>query len=526
MIDKFKRLFHTLKYLKRKQIAYRIFYFSRKKWRSLFGFKYTASIEKKAFPLVLSNSIYTPISCHNNTFSFLNKSNTFSGFPDWNFSGYGKLWTYNLNYFDFLNQKEIDMDRSVELINNYIDSFKDLQDGFEPFPIALRGMNWIKFFSKHKIIDAKFDHSLYAQYKILEDQIEYHLLGNHLLENGFSLLFASYYFKDTGFYRNASDILVKELKEQILPDGAHFELSPMYHQIMLFRLLDCIDLVKNNDFFGNSKLPLLEEKASLMLGWLMQISFADGSIPLLNDSANGVAPSTNELFAFAKYLKITPSQNALKESGYRVFKRQYFEMIVDVGDIGPDYIPGHAHSDTFNFELHVHEKPFIVDTGTSTYEVSSQRFSERSTSAHNTVRINNIEQSEVWSAFRVAKRAKVLNVVEGPHVVSASHDGYKSIGIIHSRKFEIINNDIFIKDNFDSFDNGKSYFYMHFHPDVHVTLENNLILADSHTITCIGKYSFSLSNYNYSPEFNKLIPSTVLIVEFEGNLETCIRLQI
>ena len=67
---------------------------------------------------------------------------------------------------------------------------------------------------------------------------------------------------------------------------------------------------------------------------------------------------------------------------------------------------------------------------------------------------------------------------------------------------------------------------MHFHPDVHVTLENNLILADSHTITCIGKYSFSLSNYNYSPEFNKLIPSTVLIVEFEGNLETCIRLQI
>ena len=66
------------------------------------------------------------------------------------------------------------------------------------------------------------------------DNIEYHILGNHLLENGFSLFFGAYYFQDEKFYVKAKKILTDELDEQILEDGAHFELSSMYHQIMLF----------------------------------------------------------------------------------------------------------------------------------------------------------------------------------------------------------------------------------------------------------------------------------------------------
>ena len=47
-------------------------------------------------------------------------------------------------------------------------------------------------------------------------------------------------------YKKAVEILREELEEQILNDGGHFELSPMYHQIMLFRVLDCINLIENN----------------------------------------------------------------------------------------------------------------------------------------------------------------------------------------------------------------------------------------------------------------------------------------
>ncbi|MCS2404764.1 heparinase II/III-family protein [Bacteroides salyersiae] len=44
-----------------------------------------------------------------------------------------------------------------------------------------------------------------------------------------------------------------------------------------------------------------------------------------------------------------------------------------------DYQPGHAHADTFTFELHINNRPVIIDTGTSTYEVNEARFYERST---------------------------------------------------------------------------------------------------------------------------------------------------
>ena len=87
--------------------------------------------------------------------------------------------------------------------------------------------------------------SLYAQYMRLLDNIEYHLMGNHLLENGFSLLFGGVYFGDARFCRKAEEILREELAEQILPDGGHYERSPMYHQIILGRVLDCINLLKS-----------------------------------------------------------------------------------------------------------------------------------------------------------------------------------------------------------------------------------------------------------------------------------------
>lgn len=45
--------------------------------------------------------------------------------------------------------------------------------------------------------------------------------------------------------------------------------------------------------------------------------------------------------------------------------------------IGPDYIPGHAHADTFNYELRIDGVPFIVDTGISTYnKINGDNMSE------------------------------------------------------------------------------------------------------------------------------------------------------
>src|SRR5690606_27073209 len=52
---------------------------------------------------------------------------------------------------------------------------------------------------------------------------------------------------------------------------------------------------------------------------------------------------------------------------------------------------------------------------------------ERSTSMHNTVVVNGANQSEVWSSFRVGRRADVSILVDTKNSLHASHNGYKSI---------------------------------------------------------------------------------------------------
>ena len=327
-MNKFIRLFNTVKYLKLKQIYFRLFYFARDRVRKTLGFKYEFSKGSKSTPLKLAKSCDSYSSYSNGEFSFLNLSKKFDENIDWNYNKYGKLWTYNLTYFEYLKEKE-----DIALIYNFIDNIENIKDGLEPFPISLRGINWIKFLTYHDIKDKKIDDSLYAQYYILLDNLEYHLLGNHLLENGFSLLFGAYYFEDEKLYKKAIEILKSELEEQILDDGGHFELSPMYHQIMLFRLLDCINLVKNSSYKNQELLKFLTSKAELMLGWLKNISYENGDIPLFNDSANCIAPTSKQLFEYANNLKLIIKNSTLKESGYRKIDKEKYESVIDIGEV-------------------------------------------------------------------------------------------------------------------------------------------------------------------------------------------------
>ena len=38
------------------------------------------------------------------------------------------------------------------------------------------------------------------------------------------------------------------------------------------------------------------------------------------------------------------------DSGYAIYKSYEMKLIADIGNVGPDYIPGHAHADTLSFE--------------------------------------------------------------------------------------------------------------------------------------------------------------------------------
>ncbi len=521
-VRKLPLTYHTIKHLKSKQIFFRCYYFLRRLLRQRSRFSYPLSIPSQSSTISLSQSIIPPNSYKNGQFTFLNLTNDFVEEINWNFSDFGKLWTYNLNYFDYLNQSTLSKNEGLSLIESFIKQTSSLKDALEPFPISLRGINWIKFFAHHNINDQKIDNYLYAQYAILIDNLEYHLLGNHLLENGFSLLFGAYYFRNEEFYKKAKKILDEELTEQILDDGAHFELSPMYHQIILFRILDCINLIQNNNWIKDTLLSILREKASLMLGWINIITFKNGNIPLLNDSTNHVAPSTAQLNMYAKQLNINAKHNiTLCDCGYRKIIKEKYECIVDVGKIGPDYIPGHAHSDTFNFELYVDGNPIIVDTGVSTYENNKTRIFERSTASHNTVQINGLEQTEVWGSFRVAKRAKVIALIEKKHSIEAIHNGYlKRLGALHQRKFFFSDNCIRIIDNVISKKKLSCVVRFHFHPSFKIYSVGKSIKGTNLSMNLKNnKAEVKVKSYQYSPEFNNNFSAVVLEITFYKHLD-------
>jgi hypothetical protein len=511
-MNKITLLFNTIKFLKPIQIYTRIFYFVRKKVRVLYRFNYPLEKKSNSVQLNLESTILSYKSYFGERqFNFLNLSKKFENQIDWDYTHYGKLWTYNLNYFDFLNQEEDE--NHTEIIEEFISQQKTIKVGFDSFPIALRGINWIKYLTYRNIKSKKIDDALYSNYYRLYDNLEYHLLGNHLLENGFSLLFGAYYFEDRLLYKRAKKILIEELEEQILDDGGHFERSVMYHQIMLFRLLDTINLV-NHNLWKNQELQLfLIRKAEFMLGWLQQMTYQNGEIPLVNDSTNGIAPSSKELFEYAKRLNIKIKLLPLHESGYRKIVKERYESVVDIGAIGAEYIPGHAHSDTFSFELYCNKKPFIVDTGLSTYETNARRMTERSTLSHNTVEVNGQNQSEVWGGFRVGKRANVVYLKESEQSIEAVHDGYKDLDVAHHRLWYFEEDKVIIEDKLNK--KNHAIASLHFHPKV----TRNEIL--NHIV--IENANWSFSEYKYASEFNKLEKAISIHINFTMKLKITIK---
>ena len=504
--------YHTLRYLKPRQIVFRVYYSLRRSIRNATGFRY--DLQKKPscqrflhlIPSLPAQVTWVPAS---NTFSFLQVSHVFGNHVDWSIKRFGKLWSYNLHYFEYLFNPSVSKEAGLALIQDFILRLPENPEALEPYPTSLRIIFWCRFLSSHQIESTEIDASLYAQAYILADQVEYHLLGNHYLENGFGLLFAAYRYEDKHLYRKAYNIIYRELNEQILPDGGHFERAPMYQQIILYRVLDCLNLVRHNADFGKPDFrSFLEKKAADMVGWLQEITFSNGDIPLLNDSARGIAPDTIALHDYAKNLGVTPHRTPLRESGYRKLAVAPFELVADAGDVGPDYIPGHAHSDTLSFELYINGCPFIVDTGISTYEKNKRRQYERSTAAHNTVQAGPFEQTEVWGGFRVARRARPLILKDEPELLAAAHTGYDHLGIRHRRTFIVEKEAVRIEDEVVSLNSTpiESFVYqayLHFMEGIQVTKNEDDSLETPLASVCFqGATKVDIQPYYYAPAFN------------------------
>lgn len=396
---------------------------------------------------------------------FLGVERELASAADWNREDLPKLWLYNAHYFDDLAATDASArtEWHRDLIRRWVAENPPGQgNGWEPYPSSLRIVNWIKWALAGNALEPESVGSLAVQARYLRKRLEIHLLGNHLWANAKALVFAGTYFEgdeSAAWMRKGESLLQRELDEQFLADGGHFERSPMYHAILLEDMLDIMQL--DQAFPGVIPTALvghLRDRATRALRWLRVMSHPDGGIAFFNDAALGIAPSLASLDGYAGTLGLVGFEGSLAplevlpESGYVRMTVGDAVVIADVGPVGPDYLPGHAHADTLSFELSLHGRRMLVNGGISTYAPGELRLRQRGTAMHNTVEVDGQDSSEVWSSFRVARRARPLDVRwmdEGNTLaLEAAHDGYQRLPgrVIHSRRWELSSRGLAIVD--------------------------------------------------------------------------------
>ena len=342
------------------------------------------------------------------------------GLPDWRAVDEAKLWRYNLHYFDYLLWPAVADARKAALIDSWIaQNPPGSPDAWEPYSVSLRIVNWVKFLvarGASSEVPAAWLESLGLQAAWLERNLEREILANHYFKNAKALVFAGLFFQGPEADRwlgLGGRILKEEIREQFVPDGGHYELSPMYHCLCLEDLLDVWNLAQGSKrVLGREGLAEIEGAARRALDFLAAVLMPNDRIPLFNDSAFGIAPTPSALFSYADalfgYQRPEEPPDALADSGYFRLGAGGDRMIIDCGPVSPSYQPGHTHCDMLSYELALDGRPIVVDTGVHDYEASAERALSRATRAHNTVSVDGADQSEVWGVFRVARRARPL----------------------------------------------------------------------------------------------------------------------
>lgn len=458
-----------------------------------------------------------------------------------------KLWRYNQHYFDDLNalQAEDRREWHKALVVDWVEQNQSSAgNAWEPYPTSLRMVNWIKWALTGNPLPQVCIHSLAVQARWLMHRLEIHLLGNHLFANAKALVFAGMFFSGPEAEKWLSKgfgILAREVPEQILVDGGHFERTTMYHALALEDMLDLCNLFGcyGTDALSASSRRTVEgwrPVATRMHAWLLAMCHPDGEISLFNDAAIGIAPSCEEIRAYAQRLGLAvdgPPAGMhvgdvdalwMEQTGYVRLSSDNAVALMDIGPVGPDYLPGHAHADTLSFELSVNGFRVLVNSGTSCYGTGPERLRQRGTSAHSTVLINGENSSEVWGGFRVARRARPVNPqvsADGDTVkVSCGHDGYARLPgrPFHHRQWHMQSNQLVILDEVSGRYQTAQARY-HFSSDVLLSIDEGgtsgrALLPDGSTVQWIANHGRAhLEETTWHPRFGASVPNQCLVLE-------------
>ncbi len=397
-------------------------------------------------------------------FSFIGQERELPDPIDWRLDSWPEashLWRFHLHYQDYLRdlaaaglgrEEPIWFERAWQLVDawiegNPLDDARTLADAWHPYCISRRLPAWVWLWSASPPPAPMVDRvvgSVYSQAMLLSARLERDVGGNHLLENARALVVVGAFFEGPPadlWLRLGGDVLRKELPRQILPHGEHFERSPMYHAAMLEAVLEVRDIVAD-------ALPELSATCSRagakMAAFFREILHPDGEIPLLGDSCLGETPPAGRLIEWAGEGTEVAAPTAVSEAAagrspsaqvvgdHWVFRDAEDFLLFDAGPVGPDDLPAHAHADLLTLEASIDGRRLMVDGGTFNYRADAMRAYCRGSAAHNVLTVDDLNQCDVWSRFRMGRRGWPSPLASGQtngfDWARASHNAYRRLG--------------------------------------------------------------------------------------------------
>ena len=535
------RYFRTLRHLRFSQLRGQVMTRLKKQWRDpskvlagqAAGWKLSqCSVE---FDLCAPVPAQDAAALSRGEFCFINQTANLGIPVDWSANGMPRLWSYNLHYFDWLwsilderdptehGRSSEAWDTAKQFTQDWIGNHPPSKNagGWEPYPVSLRLINWSLLYGvfhrdlleQDEVFKQQLLESIARQVKWLELNLETHIQANHLLENLAALTCVASVFQG-----NTRDSLLgrifprlqREIDEQILDDGMHYERSPMYHLRVLW-------LVEMLGTVGNSKVKaVVSGIGKKMKGALGLLRHPDGEIAQFNDAAIDI---------YQDSWGANPESGAwaLPEAGYYGYRNDEGDYLaIDSGAVGPDFQPGHAHADYLSFELSLRGKRVITDTGIGTYEGGVARNYDRSTAAHNTLEVNGESSAEVWGSFRVGRRivpeVRTFEEQEKGIIFEAEHRGYLHLDCqgIHRRRVTWDEHSLGIVDELFVEKPADVVGRIHLAPSITATISGRAIQCTgegiSFSIEIDGDGEIAMETAVAHPEFGAAIDRAVVSV--------------
>lgn len=456
--------------------------------------------------------------------------------------------------------------------------------------VGIRAMNWvwaISYLQDHEVSEGtinKIHGSLYQHGWFIYHNLEGNIFGynnNHYFSDIVGLLHIAVHFQHdkqgNEWFQYALKEFFRELRLQILPCGMLYEGSTHYNRLVLELIIPSITLLQRTGY--NIPADIMGRFES-MFDFTKQIIMPDGTFPIIADQDNGRglpwgADDINDMryllslgasvFNRADFKSLgngyniycavfgrsyndfnsipdetyLPESTYIRDAGFAVMRKENNYLIFNADNQGMYKDSGttiyHTHSDWFSFVLAVKGVSFIVDPGTYVYSSDAdKRNLFRSTSMHNTVTVDGMDQEEInpktlWNMVRKG-RVEVMKWVSNSteDVIVCSHNGYERLEnpVNHSRsiRFDKQSNIWQITDTINS--SGKHHIESHFHLAEGVSIERKeagFVLTIHNvqvlmTIDADHKVIPSIRNCQLSKSYGQIMDSKEIVIEADCSL--------